>query len=1139
MDDLLGGLNDAQKSAVSSPASVLQVLAPPGSGKTKTLTARVAYLTSCCGIKPWNIIVCTFTIKAAREMKERIRALVGDGVEAKLVLGTFHSVARRFLCFYGHHIGIDKNFGIADTSDTTAIIKRIIKRRGYGVEPSAARSRISGLKARSTSCDQYAATQKSAEQQEFAAIYSEYEETLKASNLLDYDDLLLRCVDLLHKRPECVSNIQAVLIDEFQDTNHVQYELMRLMAQYQKSITVVGDPDQSIYGFRSAEIKNLKTMQKDYPETVVSILQENYRSGGAILQSAQQVIEQDQSRPAKALFATHCIGEIPVLRRLPSAAVEASWIVAEIQRSRELTGKLLNHSDYAILLRSAALSRHIEAALAKAGIPYRMVGGLRFFDRIEVKLLLDYLRVINRPDHNDALARIINTPSRRIGDVTIRGLLEEAEERKASLWSVILGAAQGNRKPKTKLTTQAEKGISEFVNVILTSQKKMAATGTAKCTLLELISHVMKKLSFQEYLQKSHPEDFDGRWANVQELIAQATDASAAAETEDIRLNEEALPIVEGVEQRELSSAEDELARFLANVALSTEVQQEEGATTEQVTISTIHAAKGLEWPAVFIPAAYEGSIPHSRAEDHDEERRLLYVGMTRAQSLLYLSCPVKNSQKESTTLSPFVSDPSMDNFFIKQGPKFRYSLTQDLARILRRECPHESECRKGCELVERTEDDYWPLDGDDVDPEAKSWDFFNTRSTASSEEPSSKRRRPNDFVPVSLAGSNVSVTMDQATSFSISNTTVPASTAGFMSAGARMREMEGSAEEAKAQQRAEKLLVREHAMARSRDAVRAREHDDKPAVNKGGKAAKLPPGQGSITSFFGRPTTGRKPETCPDEQVRGAINFVREKKLKSVSAAMPHAAAGVAAAAALRRHQPPPQKGQQRQPTAAAAPLMKRSLTAPSSSASSLAPPPPPPPPPLEEIENARDRQRVPPATALPRNVAAPSFPSSGFSAVPPSAVTGGGAGQGGHRLRTAPVPGRPVRKQYEDEEDDDRVAAAEIERPFEGKKSEGRRRKPYSFMSSSPPLPESDDDDGKDESAGEDVAAVAMTVAVDDDDDVVPATTLHNTSMARLAGGNTGPVRKKTLGMRRSVQGWGAEGVNKPFSAPARRRT
>ncbi|KAK7518844.1 P-loop containing nucleoside triphosphate hydrolase protein [Phyllosticta citriasiana] len=493
MDALLAGLNEAQKCAVSSPASVLQVLAPPGSGKTKTLTARVAFLLGQRNIKPWNIIVCTFTIKAAREMKERIRGLVGDGTEQKLILGTFHSVARRFLVYYGHHIGIEKGFGIADSSDTLAILKRIIKRRQYSTEPGVARSRISGLKAKSISCDQNAAANKSVEQQEFAAIYTEYEETLKGSNLLDYDDLLLRSLDLLRHRPEY----------EFQDTNHVQYELMRLMAQYKRNITIVGDPDQSIYGFRSADIKNLKTMQTQYPETIVVVLEENYRSGGAILQSAQNVIEQDSSRPAKALFPTHCVGEIPVLRRLPSAAVEAQWILTEIQRARLLTGKLIAFSDFAILLRSAALSRHIESALGKAGVPYRMV-----------KIVLDYLRVIAKPDHNDALVRVINVPPRKVGEVTVRSLLDEAEEAKVPLWSVILKAVQGNKRPRTKLAPQAEKGIQTFVNIILTSQKKLSST-ESPCSLLELINHVMKKLSFAEFIKKTHPEDFEARWANT------------------------------------------------------------------------------------------------------------------------------------------------------------------------------------------------------------------------------------------------------------------------------------------------------------------------------------------------------------------------------------------------------------------------------------------------------------------------------------------------------------------------------------------------------------------------------------------------------------------------------------------------
>ncbi|KAF2834283.1 UvrD-helicase-domain-containing protein, partial [Patellaria atrata CBS 101060] len=775
MDQLLAGLNGAQRSAVTSPASVLQVLAPPGSGKTKTLTARVAYLIANVGLNPSNIIVCTFTIKAAREMKDRVRTILSPGDETKLVLGTFHSVARRFLVTYGNYIGIKKDFGIADSSDSLSMIKRIIKRLKLTIEPSPARSRISSLKARSINCEEYAASKKSIEHQEFATIYAEYEELLRISNLLDYDDLLLRCVDLLRRYPECVSNVECVLIDEFQDTNHVQYELMRCFAQNRKRITIVGDPDQSIYGFRSAEIENLRLMRKHYSDTVVVMLEENYRSSGSILQSAMQVIEQDESRPAKNLLATHCVGERPVLRQLPTAAVEAQWVVKEIERIRLLTGgSLLTHEDFAILLRSASLSRHIESALGKAGIPYRMVGGHRFFDRVEVKIILDYLRVVNQPDHNDALIRVINVPSRKIGDVTVKSLLQEAEKSKSSLWEMVLGSVRGNRKPTTKISASTHKGLDTFTNVILTTQKKLMGSETQSFSLVEVITHIIKRLSFEEYLKKSYPEDFDSRWANVEELVAQATDMSAAIVNGTLT-EDDSLPKIDQVQQQDLSDPEDILAKFLANVALSTEVQHADSAETplSQVTISTIHAAKGLEWPVVFIPATYNGSIPHSRSEDTDEERRLLYVGMTRAKALLYLSWPIWNSKGETATLSSFLSHKRMCKCFESSGPLIKFTVAQDLARILRRPCPLEATMEEGRALVERAEDDLWPLHGGDHITGEYTTNFFDEGSPYIPSHQTSFKRRKYERVDTSNT-TMVKTTMSSTETFSIASTVRP-----------------------------------------------------------------------------------------------------------------------------------------------------------------------------------------------------------------------------------------------------------------------------------------------------------------------------------------------------------------------------
>lgn len=716
MDALLEGLNEAQRDAVTSPAGVLQVLAPPGSGKTKTLTARVAYHVIHERLQPWNIIVCTFTIKAAREMKERIKGFVGEKLEAKLILGTFHSVARRFLSRYGQEIGIDKNFGIADTDDSKAIIKRIVNRYQYIVEPGYARSRISGLKAKGVTAKDFAATKKKVEDSEFSQIYSSYQEHLKAANLLDYDDLLIRCVDLLRQHPSCVSTIQAVLIDEYQDTNNIQYELMRLMAQKTQRITIVGDPDQSIYSFRAAEIKNLLRMRVDYAEAVVINLEKNYRSAGSILSAALAVIEQDDSRPEKALIPTHCVGEQPTLRHLATANVEAQWIVDEIKRTQILSAGLLTYNDYSVLLRSAALSLSIERELGRAGIPYRMVGGKRFFDRAEIKIILSYLRAINNPDNNDAIVNVINTPSRKIGEKTIKALLEEAEVRKVPLWSLVQDIAQGRRNPVTKLSAPATQGITLFFRLVHTAREKLEPAHGEPWTLLDLITHVFNKTAFEAYLKQTYKENWKDRLANVDELIAQATQMATAIVHGETGVDD-ALPEVEGISQRPDSPA-DVLSKFLVNVALATEVQREDGEEVCQVTISTIHAAKGLEWPIVFIPAVYEGSLPHSRAEDHDEERRLLYVGMTRAKALLYLSCPMRSSGSEETKLSRFVDDNNLGKFFSSRGPDlaFKRNTIPDIARILGRPSPDLAQLSIARTLLERLEDDKYPATREEID---------------------------------------------------------------------------------------------------------------------------------------------------------------------------------------------------------------------------------------------------------------------------------------------------------------------------------------------------------------------------------------------------------------------------------------
>lgn len=587
------------------------------------------------------------------------------------------------------------------------------------IEPNSTRARISRCKAKAQDINsgqqQPQGKRISVEQQEFSQVFQEYQDALVASNLLDYDDLLLRCAELLRAHPRCVSNIEAVLIDEFQDTNIIQLELMKLLASKNRRVTIVGDPDQSIYGFRSAEIQNLSRMQQYYPDTSVIHLEENYRSSGAILRCAQEVIAQDVTRPNKQFKATHRYGPLPVLRRLPSAHDEARWVVAEIRRMKAMTGKLTTFSDYAILLRSAHLSLLIETALGKLGIPYRMVGGYRFFDREEIRTLLDYLRTISQPNNNAALSAVVNVPSRKIGEESLRELLRLADDKGLSLWAVVQKITQGDLTMKKKLSRPAEQNLCKLVSLIKEARKKMANV-TPESTPKFLLEFCIKQLAYKEYLQSKHPEEHESRWANVEELLSQAADIAQSGANVDGAAPDESLPDIEGLEKQQLDGNDEALASFLANITLSSDLQAAaDGQEQECVTISTIHSAKGLEWPIVFIPAVYEGSIPHSRAEDTDEERRLLYVAMTRAKALLYLTHPLRQSRGDTdTTLSSFLP-PKSHKYCVQIGPDVTDKVIRDVAHILRRPIPSQEELIKGMESLsdrESSQDNLWPADG-------------------------------------------------------------------------------------------------------------------------------------------------------------------------------------------------------------------------------------------------------------------------------------------------------------------------------------------------------------------------------------------------------------------------------------------
>jgi DNA helicase-2/ATP-dependent DNA helicase PcrA len=713
-DAILQSLNEAQRRAVTSNASTVAILAGPGSGKTHTLTSRVVWLIQQVGYRPSDVIVATFTVKAAREMKERIGKRLGEECEKKIVLGTFHSIARRYLSIYGNRIGLDSKFGIADDGDSRAIIQRICKRLELSIEPQHAKSWISKEKAKGPNAMPPPSTQKGKkENPALRTCYQEYQAQLKRSNLLDYDDLLVKCVELLRDHPACVSNVQTVLIDEYQDTNGIQYELMKLFAQAKQRITIVGDPDQSIYGWRSAEVKNLFRLLREYPNTDEISLEENYRSSQSILDVSLTVIQQDKKRYKKVLLPVHTKGARPVLRTLKSSSSEGEWIVSEIKRVVMMFGDMLKFEDVAILLRSAALSRHIESALGKAGVAYRMIGGHKFYERKEIKVLIDYLRVVSQPDNNDALARIINVPRRGIGEATIKSLIEEAEQSNMSLWTLILKHCRGDRKAKANIRPKMEQKLNTELIRTITSLQKQASqiSQSSPVTLVNLIEQLLTHLDFKKYLEEEYTEEHEQRWANVQEFVNLVSDFMKDFGAPD----EDALPEIENLDQ---VKDDDMLGRFLANVSLASDAQNK-GDTKDQkslVTISTIHAAKGLEWPVVFVPSVYTGSIPHSRSEDTDEERRLLYVAMTRAQALLYLSCPLYGSQGMSSKveLSPFVA-PFASKVFAKKGPSFDRAVVEGVAKILGRDAPSEKAVFGKLPPMFSVEDDRFPIDP--IDP--------------------------------------------------------------------------------------------------------------------------------------------------------------------------------------------------------------------------------------------------------------------------------------------------------------------------------------------------------------------------------------------------------------------------------------
>ena len=610
MQSLLDGLNREQQQAVQHTEGPLLILAGAGSGKTKVLTVRIAYLLA-QGVNPYEILAITFTNKAAKEMKSRVEGLVGD-VANRIWLSTFHSFCAKFLRFeLDNFLGYNSNFTIYDTSDSQVVIKAALKAlnlddKYYPV--GAMISAISDAKNKLMFASDYRKQARDFYQQKVADVYEYYERELRKNNALDFDDLLLVAVKLLQSNAAVLNKyskrFKYVMIDEYQDTNHAQYLLAYLLSSHWKNIAVVGDADQSIYAWRGADIQNILDFEKDYPNCTSIKLEQNYRSTKIILDAANAVIDNNEGRPEKNLWTDKVEGAKIQHFTAQSEHEEAAFIGDTIVKKHDIHG--VPYGDMAILYRTNAQSRVLEEALIKRALPYTMVGGTKFYDRKEIKDVLAYLRVLYNPFDDLSLLRIINVPKRSIGATTVSKLQDYARENGTSLFMTLtqlhlVDTIKGKTKEK----------LEEFGILIFTLVAEMDDK-----SVLDILEAILDRTGYLAQLEESTDPQDQARAENIGELLSVAKDFQDTNPT---------------------GTVED----FLEQVALVNDVdsfEQEES----KVTLMTLHAAKGLEFPIVFLGGLEEGLFPHSRTlmnpEEIEEERRLAYVGITRAEKELYIS---------------------------------------------------------------------------------------------------------------------------------------------------------------------------------------------------------------------------------------------------------------------------------------------------------------------------------------------------------------------------------------------------------------------------------------------------------------------------------------------------------------------
>ena len=621
MQEILEGLNDKQYEAVTNTEGPCLVIAGAGSGKTKVLTHKIAYLIKEKDVKPWNILSITFTNKAANEMKERIVNLVGD-VATDIWMGTFHSICVRILRRFIDRIGFDNSFIIFDTSDQKTLVKNCLKDLGIDdklFNDRSVLSEISNAKNEMLTPESYAARANGDFRKEkISTVYELYQKRLKENNAIDFDDIINYTIEILQDNEDIreyyCDKFKYILVDEYQDTNKAQFMLVKILASKYKNITVVGDNDQGIYSFRGADISNILNFEKDFPGTKIIKLEQNYRCTGNILKAANAVIKNNEVKYKKELWTQNEEGNLPKVYQADNEYDEASYIVEQIEHLRR--EEYYKYKDFAVLYRMNTQSRAIEDILRRENIPYKIIGGLKFYERKEIKDLIAYLRLIQNHNDNLSLRRIINEPKRGIGKTSLDKIELISNDTGESMYEIIKRADEFG-------LNRVFLNSREFVNTIEESSAKKD-----ELPISELIKQVLKKSGYTKALQNENTIEAENRIENLDEFLTVA-----------IEFEEE--------------EVENGLREFLEGITLSSDIDELE-ESDDYVTLMTLHSAKGLEFPVVFLVGMEEGIFPGyksiSEPRELEEERRLCYVGITRAKEHLYLTCSKQRTIFGSTS---------------------------------------------------------------------------------------------------------------------------------------------------------------------------------------------------------------------------------------------------------------------------------------------------------------------------------------------------------------------------------------------------------------------------------------------------------------------------------------------------------